>query len=84
MSNILNASIFFDGHIALEWEECTLTENPHRRRLESMLLDIEKGGHSSVPHWLIVLGLCDTATALSPSLDFWRTFAAAWGLLYSN
>jgi non-specific serine/threonine protein kinase len=75
----LVTSILFDGTLALEWEESPLAENHDRSKLERHLLDSYKSRTVENPaQWFLVLGLSDSSIPLSPSLTFWREFAANW------
>jgi non-specific serine/threonine protein kinase len=79
MRPYLVTSILFDGHLALEWEECPLPDSVDRQRLEAFLLETSKHGTpGTAGGWLVGLGLSDEEIPLSPSLEFWRRFAAAW------
>jgi non-specific serine/threonine protein kinase len=79
MPHYLTTSILFDGTLALEWEECTLSENHERSRLEKLLLEIHGKRSGKIPaKWLLILGLSDARIQLSPTLSFWREFAGSW------
>jgi superfamily II DNA or RNA helicase len=79
MSQCLVTSILFDGSLALEWEECPIAESHDRQRLEKLLLEVSKIGHTDRPgKWLLVLGLSEESIPLSPSLEFWRGFSRTW------
>jgi superfamily II DNA or RNA helicase len=79
MPQHLVASILFDGTLALEWEESSFPANHERRLLEKFLLASHKSRSAESPlGWLLALGLTDGRIPLSPSLAFWREFAAFW------
>jgi non-specific serine/threonine protein kinase len=79
MSQHLVTSILFDGSLALEWEEGALAGSHDTQRLERLLLEVSKAASADRPgSWLLVLGLSERDTPLSPSLDFWRGFAERW------
>lgn len=79
MSQHLVTSIFFDGTLALEWEESSIAPSHDRTRLENLLLDTYKKRTAENPaQWLLVLGLSDATVPLSAPLLFWREFSAVW------
>jgi non-specific serine/threonine protein kinase len=79
MPQQLVTSILFDGTLALEWEESTLAASHDRAKLEKLLIEAYKSRTIENPaQWLLVLGQSDESIPLSPSLTFWREFAAAW------
>jgi len=79
MPHNLVTAILFDRSLALEQEESALAPNHDRARLETILLaSYQKRTEASPAQWLMVLGLCDPSIPLSPSLAFWRDFAASW------
>jgi hypothetical protein len=85
MAEWLVTVVLGDGSLALEREETRQDIPIDTRKLEEHLFSVFHETHRDQPgHWLIVLGLAETAIALAPALSFWRTLAAAWvqGLRY--
>ena len=79
MQQCLVTSILFDGSLELEWEGCAFPENHDRQRLEKLLMDVARAHRADKPgKWLLMLGLSEPGIPLSPSLEFWRGFAAGW------
>ena len=75
MERSLSVALLPTRRFELEWEETGETPSKSTALLE---LEIEERFRSPSGSWLLFLGFCDASTPLSPSLGWFRSFAAAF------
>ena len=71
----LNVVVMPNGLLQLEWTD---TQDSINRSSQLLQEEIYKRFSTDTGSWLLFLGFCDHQVLLSPSLDFWRSFAGAY------
>jgi len=75
MDQELNVIVLPNGSLELEWQSAEGHIDKSTGMLQQEIFNRRIDGESS---WLLFLGFCDKGVALSPSLNFWREFAAGF------
>ncbi len=73
MNRHLDVVVMPDGVFRLEWSETADTVSKSTALLQE---EVFKRFSSDADSWLLFLGFCDKEVDLSPSLSYWRDFAA--------
>ena len=71
----LNVVVMPNGSLQLEWTDTQDAINKSSKLLQE---EIYKRFPTDTGSWLLFLGFCDHQALLSPSLDYWRSFAGAY------
>jgi len=75
MNEELNIVVMPSGLLQLEWTD---TQDSINRSSQLLQEEIYKRFSTDTGSWLLFLGFCDHQVLLSPSLDYWRSFAGAY------
>ncbi|MFH1083575.1 MAG: DEAD/DEAH box helicase [Pseudomonadota bacterium] len=75
MNEDLNVVVMPNGSLQLEWADTGDTINKSSQLLQE---EIYKRFSTDAGSWLLFLGFCDHQVLLSPSLDYWRSFAGSY------
>ena len=75
MNQDLNVVVMPSGSLQLEWTDTQGSINKSSQLLQE---EIYKRFSADAGSWLLFLGFCDHQVLLSPSLDYWRSFAGAF------